>query len=66
VVKRNITSGDGRVDTVIKIRCWDKPKSLEILARHFGMLTEKIEIKGDQELVTRLAAARRRMADDGS
>jgi phage terminase small subunit len=62
VVKRNLTSGDGRVDEIIKIRMWDKPKTLEILARHLGMLTEKIEIRGDAELVSRLAGARRRIA----
>lgn len=60
VVKRNLTAGDGQMDTVYRVRMWDKPKSLELLAKHFGMLTEKLEIKGDSELVARLAGARQR------
>lgn len=47
VVKKNAEAGDGKVDIVHKIRKWDKPKALELLAKHFGLLTEKIEHSGD-------------------
>lgn len=60
VVKRNLTAGDGQMDTVYRIRTWDKPKALELLAKNLGLLTEKLEIKGDAELVARLAGARQR------
>lgn len=62
IVKRNVFAGDGKMDTIMKIRLWDKPKSLEILAKHLGLLTERLEIRGDAELVDRLTAARKRIA----
>jgi phage terminase small subunit len=60
VVKRNVTAGDGKMDMVYRIRMWDKPKALELLAKHFKLLTEKIEVSGDIDLVARLQAARSR------
>jgi phage terminase small subunit len=62
VVKRNVFAGDGKMDTVMKIRLWDKPKTLEILAKHLGLLTERLEIRGDAELIEKLSAARKRVA----
>lgn len=46
VVKKNITAGDGQMDTVIKVRVWDKPRTLEMLGKHFSVLTEKVEHGG--------------------
>lgn len=64
VVKRNLTAGDGQSDTIIKIKCWDKPKSLELLAKYFGILKEKVEITGDwDKIAARLASARTRSDD---
>jgi phage terminase small subunit len=37
---------DGKIDTVQKIKFWDKPKSLELLARHLNLLVEKVEHTG--------------------
>jgi len=50
VVKRNVEAGDGHVDTVYELVLWDKPKALEMLAKHFGLLLEKIEHSGGIEL----------------
>ena len=47
VVKRNVDSGDGKTDDIIKIRVWDKPKALEFLGKHLGLLTDKVEHRGD-------------------
>ena len=47
VVKRNLTAGDGHTDTVIKLKVWDKTRSLEMLAKHFGLLVEKVEHSGN-------------------
>ena len=41
VVRRNIDSGDGHQDDVIKIKLWDKSRSLEILFKHLGLLTKR-------------------------
>lgn len=47
VVKKNITAGDGQIDTVHKLKVWDKTKALEMLAKHFGVLTERVEHMGE-------------------
>jgi hypothetical protein len=60
VVKRNITQGDGVVDTIHKVKLWDKPRTIEMLMKHFGMLTEKVEITTNDQVVARLQAARKR------
>lgn len=62
VVKKNLTAGDGQVDTVIKIKTWDKTRSLEMLAKHFGLLVEKVEIVGEVALLEKVARARKRLA----
>lgn len=47
VVKKNLTSGDGQVDTIHKLRVWDKTKALDTLAKHFGLLKENIQHHGE-------------------
>lgn len=46
VVKRNLTVGDGLMDDVHKIKTWDKVKALEMLAKHLGLLVERMEHSG--------------------
>jgi len=46
VIKKNAEAGDGIVDTVHKFKVWDKPRALEMLAKHFGLLVEKLEHLG--------------------
>lgn len=46
VVKKNLTTGDGEIDTVVKVKVWDKPRSLEMLAKHFGLLVEQVNHGG--------------------
>lgn len=61
VVQRNLTSGDGLNDTVIKVKSWDKVRSLEMLAKHFKLLVEKVEVEGDAAVVEALTRARKRV-----
>lgn len=63
VVKRNLTSGDGEIDQVLKVKFWDKPKALEQMAKVLQMFEERIKITGEVNLVERLAAGRKRVAD---
>lgn len=63
VVTRNLTSGDDQLDTIHKLKVWDKPKSLEMLAKHFKLLTEKVEVTGDEELMRRLDSWKQRNAE---
>jgi phage terminase small subunit len=39
VVKRNAAAGNGHVDTIHKIRFWNKLHALETLCKHLGRLT---------------------------
>jgi len=47
VVKRNVYSGDDKIDDVIKVKVWDKPKALEMLFKHLGLLKETLEHRGE-------------------
>ena len=46
IIKKNAEAGDGIIDTVHKVKVWDKPRALEMLAKHFGLLIEKIDHMG--------------------
>lgn len=50
VIKKNMAAGDGVTDTVAKMKLWDKLKALEMLAKHFGLLVEKLEHSGGIEI----------------
>jgi phage terminase small subunit len=66
VVKKNLAAGDGQMDTVLKIRLWDKPRALEMLAKHFALLTDVVKVEADAgALVARLQSARKRAVGSG-
>lgn len=46
VVKKNLAAGDNQTDTVHKLKVWDKTRNLEMLAKHFGLLEDKIAHSG--------------------
>ena len=60
VVIKNAEAGDGVQDVVHKLKTWDKPKSLEMLAKHFALLTDVVRVTGDKELLERLQSGRKR------
>lgn len=47
VVIKNVAAGDGKTDLVHKFKLWDKMKALESLAKHFGLLVDKVEHSGE-------------------
>lgn len=47
VVKRNLTSGDGVTDTIIKVKLKDQSRYVEMAAKHFGLLVDKVEHSGE-------------------
>ena len=47
VIKKNAEAGDGQTDVIHKVKVWDKIKALEMLAKHFALLTERLEMKGE-------------------
>jgi hypothetical protein len=60
VVKRNLTSRDGRLDEVHAVRFWDKVRALEVLAKHLRAARAERRNAGSVDLVQRLQAARLR------
>lgn len=46
VIKKNAAAGDGIIDTVHKVKVVDPVKPLEMLAKHFGLLIERVEHSG--------------------
>jgi hypothetical protein len=46
-VRGNVDQGDGQYDRVVKIRLVDKPKMLEILAKHHGLMEERSKLEAE-------------------
>ena len=65
VALANLDPGDGKRDPVLKIRFVDKMRALELLAKHFGIAKEQIEVTGLKDLVDRLTRARQRVDGKG-
>ena len=49
--------GNSAVETIRKVRRWDKLKALELLGKHLVMFTDRHEHAVDDEFVARLRAA---------
>lgn len=49
----------------IEVKLWDKNKALELLGRHLGMYTDKIDVKGTVDIASVLSAARGRVKNRG-
>jgi phage terminase small subunit len=62
VIKKNATAGDGLVDTIHKFKVCDKTRALDMLARHFKLLTDVIQVQDEAGLIARLHAGRKRAA----
>ena len=63
VVKQNLVSGDGKVDQVIKIRFRDQSKYVEMGAKHFALLEERLHLTTDDAILATLEAGRQRVAN---
>ena len=59
---KNAQAGDGHTDTVLKFRLWSKERALEMLAKHFVLLTEVVQMKDDAERIRILHAGREQNA----
>lgn len=62
LVRRNVDSGDDHTDDVIKLKLWDKSKNLEMLFKHMGLLTERMELTIKGSIESRIKAGRDRIA----
>jgi phage terminase small subunit len=57
VIVKNAKAG-GHTDEVHKFKLWDKMRALEALAKHFGLVTERLEVSGWDKLAAQLNHAR--------
>ena len=46
-VTGNIDAGDGKKDKIARIKLWDKIKTLDILTKHHGLQTDKVQHEGE-------------------
>tara|TARA_R110002020_G_scaffold145908_4_gene320199 strand:- start:836 stop:1414 length:579 start_codon:yes stop_codon:yes gene_type:complete len=61
ITKKNLTAGDGQQEDVVRIRLWDKPSNLTLLFKHLNLLTERLHLSADKDIVDRLMAGRQRL-----
>jgi hypothetical protein len=62
VVIRNAAGGDGHTDTIHKVKLWSKDKALELLAKHFSLLVNRVRLETDEALLKLLDEGRKRNA----
>ena len=60
VVRQNITGRDGKQEWVHKVKTWNKLQALEMLAKHFKLLLEQVDVNvfDWDKLAARLQRAR--------
>lgn len=47
-VERDVTPGErGPAAKVLRLKLWDKPRTLEMLYKHLGLFEDKVEHKGE-------------------
>lgn len=54
VIIKNAEAGDGVTDRVHKFKVWDKTRALESLAKHFGLLTDRVDHSGEVRIIHEL------------
>lgn len=64
--KRRVTEKDGVTTVYVEFRLWDKPAALNMMGRHFGMWTDKLEHSGkiEGDLSGKSLEELRRLADE--
>lgn len=64
VVHRNLTSGDGQTDTIIKVKLIDRAKYVDMAGRFHGQFSDKVEVDLGEQTVRRLLAGRKRVGKE--
>jgi hypothetical protein len=63
VLIKNAKAGDGITDTIYKFKLWDKVRALEVLAKHFALLTDIVRVDSQAAQIAALLAGRKRAAE---
>ena len=62
---KNGAAGDNHTETVHKIKLWDRPRALELLAKHFKLLTDVVQVEHSEALLAALDRVKQRNAARG-
>jgi len=62
-IVKNAEGGDGHTDRVLKLRVWDKTKALELLAKYYGLLVERVQVDATENLLIGVKKKGRRAGD---
>jgi hypothetical protein len=57
VIKKNAEAGDGHIDVVHKVKLATKRDALNLLAKHFGLVTDKVDVTHHLSLEDLVAAS---------
>lgn len=60
VIIKNAEAGDGKTDKVHKVKLCDKVRVLEMLGKHYKLLSDTINVTADDALIDKLLAGRKR------
>lgn len=52
----NLTAGDGLQDQTVEIRLWNKVQALEVVAKHFKWIEDKVSLEITEDVLARLDA----------
>jgi hypothetical protein len=63
VLIKNAKAGDGITDTIYEFKLWDKVRALELLAKHFALLTDIVRVDSQAAQIAALLAGRKRAAE---
>jgi hypothetical protein len=63
VIIKNAEAGDGHTDRVHKIKVSDRARFVEMAAKYYGLLKERVEVDASDALIAALHAGRKRAAE---
>lgn len=63
VIMKNAAGGDGKIDRVLKVKMLDKPRVLEMLGKHFKLLSDVVQLEASDKLIEALYQGRQRAAE---
>ena len=59
---KNAKAGDGVTDEVLTVKLAERAKYVEMAAKYFGLLIERVELSADDDVMAALQAGRMRAA----
>jgi len=60
--KYNADAGDGKQEDIVELKLWDKPRNIELMFKHLGLIKERLDITVTGKIEDRIKAGRDRIA----